>query len=190
MTEVPLGQFYRVVDQRRAARGALRYGLGAFALIGIVAGVGRAWLFLIAALLAGVAVYYGARRLLLRRLTPGQVMLRSAGKRRLLVLLYDGRILHRVPLDRARARGRKQLLPSVGEVRLQISLGWPQEIRPATASDDGLDEPSDAGALIANLAVGYKPAADDQHGLLAASIELDRAASRAFDALSYELPAA
>jgi hypothetical protein len=75
----------------------------------------------------------------------------------------------RVPLSKATLVGRGRTLATVGLVRLQIEVKW------------------DDRSICCNLAVPVRAAQGDVDGIVPAQYDLDRTASRALDALSYEV---
>ena len=167
MTE--LGTFLVVTDVKRANGAALTVAAIVFAITaGAAFALGRGLLWALAVLLAGVAWALARRRA--RSLLPvGRVELDDDP--RLGPMLTMRRLdaaLHRVPLREAKVLGRTLALGGGAFARVQIAVLFGE------------------GAFAVDLAVPFQPAKEDVEGRLPAVYELDRKASRAFDALSYE----
>jgi hypothetical protein len=160
-----LGTFTPVAEIRRGVAGAFFFALLAFAAFGGAGlAVGR-WSIGLLAPVAATAVFLIDRRRRRRAVAAGIVEL----DREELVLRRGDRVLHRLRLRDARFVGRTQ---SAGSERARLQIVVIAGER----------------AIVAHLAVAFRAADGDEDGLLPATIELDRKASRAFDALSYERP--
>ncbi len=169
MTE--LGTFLVVTDVKRANGVALTVAAAVFAIAaGAAFALSWGMLWVVAIVLAGLAWALARRRA--RSLLPvGRVELDDDP--RLGPVLTMRRLelaLHRVPLREAKVLGRTLALGGGDFARVQIAVLF------------------DAGAFAVDLAVPFQPAPGDTEGRLPAVYELDRKASRAFDALSYERP--
>jgi len=164
-----LGGFTTVAD-RAKAKGEAALGAGVLFVAGAAAALrlGRYPILLAAAAIA-LVVYLVHRRVVLRRLKTGVVdVVDDAELGVVLVLRRDGPGV-RVPLSKATLVGRGRVLATVGLVRLQIEAKW------------------DEGSVVCNLAIPFRAGPDDVEGILPAQYDLDRTASRALDALSYEV---
>ena len=166
-----LGTFTTVSDRKEASRVAsLTGGVVATAGAAFSLRIGR-WELLIASLIAGVVVYFVHRRIAMARTKRGVVDIVDDDELGVTLVLARSGPGVRVPLTRATIVGRTRTLASAGPVRLQIEIRW------------------ETGAIVANLAIPFRGAEGDVEGVLPADYDLDRLASRAFDALSYEAKA-
>jgi hypothetical protein len=158
-----------VHDRKRAKNAALTTGAVVFA-----AGAGASlrlghYRWFLASILLGVVAYFVQRRVATARAPKGVLDLEDDSRLGvMLTLRRRGHTLYRVPLKEATIIGRTRTL-SVGAVRMQIEVRWPD------------------GVFVASLAVPFRGAPFDEEGVLPSTIDLDRTASRALDALSYEV---
>jgi hypothetical protein len=164
-----LGGFTTVADRREAKRAATFTGGLVLAVGAAVAlRLGHYPLFVGVIALAAV-VYFVHRRVALARMRKGSLDVeddKDLGV--VLTLRRDGPGV-KVPLAQATMIGRGRKLATVGLVRLQIEVVW------------------EGRSICCNLAVPVRPAEGDIEGIAPAQYDLDRTASRALDALSYEV---
>lgn len=164
-----LGTFLVVTDVKRANGAAVTAAALAFAASGGAAfALSRSILWVVAVVLAPLTWAFTRSRAR-ARLPQGRVEIEEDP--RLGPVLTMRRLdvaLHRVPLRNARVLGRSLALGDGTFARVQIAVLW------------------DEGAFAAKLAVPFQAAPADVEGSLPAVYELDRTASRAFDALSYD----
>jgi len=164
-----LGGFTTVADRKEARRAAIFSGGLVFAICAAVTlRLSRFDLFVGGAMLAAV-VFIVHRRLATSRMRKGTVdVVDDAELGVTLVLRRDGPGA-RIPLEKAQIVGRTRTLATVGPVRFQIEVKW------------------DDKSIVCNLAIPFRAGEGDVEGILPAQFDLDRIASRALDALSYEV---
>ena len=164
-----LGGFTTVADRKEARRvalvtGGVVFGIGGGATLRL----GRFDLFL-ASIALGVAAFFVHRAIAMRRMRKGTLDVVDDDELGVVLTLKRDGPGVRVPLSRAQIVGRTRTLATVGAVRFQIAVTW------------------EGGAFVANLAIPFRADAGDVEGVLPAQYDLDRTASRALDALSYEV---
>ncbi|GAC1573667.1 MAG: hypothetical protein NVS3B20_24460 [Polyangiales bacterium] len=166
-----LGGFTTAADRRHARTVGFTSGVVVFA-IGAAVSLRLAHFYLFAAsIVAGLIASALHRRFALSRTPKGVIDLEDDARLGVVLSLRRREhTLHRVPLKHAKFIGRTRKL-GVGPVRLQIEVRW------------------DESSLVAALAIPFRGAIFDVDGVLPSAIDLDRTASRAFDALSYEVAA-
>ena len=164
-----LGGFTTVADRKHARRVALTSGLLLFAIgAGASLRLGNFYGFLASAV-AGALAFAVHRQLAIARAPKGTLDLEDDSRVGVvLTLRRGGDLLFRVPLKQAKIVGRTRAM-RVGAVRFQLQVQW------------------DDGVFVGSLAVPFRGATDDVEGVLPTTIDLDRMASRALDALSYEI---
>ena len=166
-----LGGYTTLADRKEAARvafisGGLVFAIGAAASLRL-----GQFLWMPIALFWAFAVYFAHRRFAMKRAPKGTVDLVDDDELGVMLVLHRKGPGLRIPLDRATIRGRTRTLATVGPVRLQIEVKWGEQ------------------SIVGNLAIPFRAAEGDIEGVLPADYDLDRTASRAFDALSYEASA-
>ena len=163
-----LGTFTTLSDRKEASRVATISG-GVIATAGVAYSlrIGR-WELFVASLIAGLIVYFAHRRFAMSRAARGHVDIVDDDELGVTLVLSRSGPGVRIPLSRATIIGRTRTLSSVGPVRLQIEIRWENR------------------GIVANLAIPFRGAEGDIEGVLPADYDLDRLASRTFDALSYE----
>jgi hypothetical protein len=156
-----LGTFVLATDVRRTRSAAVFTAALVFcALLGLALGVHR-WSLIALALLSFVAVYLLDHRRRTNAIARGEIVLDGDD----LLLRRRDITIHRVPLDDAKIVGRT------------LRVGPDQWARVQVVVESG------DRAIVAKLAVPFKPGAIDVEGPLKHTIVLDREGSRAFDAL-------
>jgi hypothetical protein len=165
-----LGTFLVVTDVRRANGAAVTTAALAFAaLAGAALALGKGILWVVA-LVLGPATFFFTRSRARARLPRGRVELEEDARLGQVLTMRRVEVaLHRVPLAKARVLGRTLALGDGTFARTQVAVLW------------------DEGAFAAKLAVPFQAAPADVEGQLPAVYELDRDASRALDALSYDI---
>ncbi len=163
-----LGGFTTASDRKKARNAAFTSAAVMFAA-GAAASLrlGR-YLWFLGSLALAMVTYFLHRRIAMSRAPKGVIDLEDDARLGvMLTLRRRGHTMYRVPLQQATIVGRTRQL-SVGPVRLQIEVRWPE------------------GSFVASLAVPFRGAKGDMEGVLPTNIDLDRTGSRALDALSYE----
>ena len=164
-----LGGFTTVADRKVAKRaatfsGGLVFAAGAAASLRL----GNYTMFLGVIALA-LVVYFVHRRVALSRMRKGSLDVEDDKELGVVLTLRRDGPGVRVPLSKATLIGRGRKLATVGLVREQIEVRWGEV------------------TICCNLAVPMRPAEGDVEGIAPAQYDLDRTASRALDALSYEV---
>ncbi len=158
-----LGTFV-LSSERRRAKGAAVFSAALVVSAFLGAGAAtRRWSVAAIAPLAGIATWFLERRRWEKKLTRGTLVLEGDA----LLLRRKEQTIFKVPLGGAKVSGRTLRVAADQWARTQIVVEWEDR------------------ALVAKLEVPFKPGPIDLEGPLPVTIELDRAASRAFDALSY-----
>ena len=166
-----LGGYTTLADRKRARGSAMTSAAVLFAAAAAVTlRLGRHELFLAAGALA-LLVYFIHQRIAMARTPRGVIDLEDDAQEGVVLVLRRRGVGTRIPLARARMVGRTRTLTTVGPVRLQIEVTW------------------DDKSMVATLAVPFRGGEGDVEGVLPTNVDLDRTASRALDALSYELSA-
>ena len=164
-----LGGFTTVQDRTRAKSAALTSALVLFAAGAAFSLRLGYYRWFLASIVTSIATYFVHRKIAIARAAKGVVDLEDDSRQGvMLTLRRRGHTLYRVPLKDAKLVGRTRAM-SVGAVRLQMEVRWPD------------------GSFVAALAVPFRGAKGDEDGVLPSTIDLDRTASRALDALSYEV---
>jgi hypothetical protein len=162
-----LGTFVLASESRRARSAAVyAAALVVCAILGAAAAVGR-WSVAVAAPLAGVAVYLLDQRRRDRALVRGDLLLEGGE----LLLRRKDQTIYKIDLATAKISGRTLKVGSDQWARVQVVVETP-----AT-------EETPARAIVAKLAVPFRPGAADTEGPLPPTILVDRQGSRTFDAL-------
>lgn len=136
------------------------------AVLGAAAALGR-WTLAIAAPIAGVAVFLFEDRRRDRNVVRGELLLDGDD----LLLRRKDQTIYKIDLKTAKISGRTLRVASDQWARVQVVVETP-------ATDE-----APARAIVAKLAVPYKPGAVDVEGPLPPTILVDRQGSRTFDAL-------
>ncbi len=156
-----LGTFVLAKDVKRASGAAAFAAALVFsAFVGAGLGTSR-WSVGLLAPVAALAVWLVERRRRQNAIQRGAVLLDEGH----VVLRRGDRTIHRVPVKGATITGRT-LLDRGQRARVQIVVAHGER------------------ALVAQLAVAFQPEERDEDGPISPTIELDRTASRAFDAWS------
>lgn len=164
-----LGGFTTVADRKEAKRAATFSGGLVFAVgAAVTLRLGRFDLFVAAAALA-LVVYFVHRRVALSRMRKGSLDVVDDPELGVVLTLRRDGPGARVPLSQAKIVGRTRTLATVGPVRFQIEIAWENK------------------RIVCNLATPFRAGEGDVEGVLPAQFDLDRTASRALDALSYEV---
>jgi hypothetical protein len=164
-----LGGFTTVADRKTAGRAAtLSGGLVAAAGAAAALRLGNYPMFL-GVIAVALVVYFVHRRVALSRMRKGTLDVEDDAELGVVLTLRRDGPGVRVPLSKATMIGRGRKLATVGLVRLQIEVTW------------------EGRSICCNLAVPVRPAEGDVEGIAPAQYDLDRTASRALDALSYEV---
>jgi hypothetical protein len=163
-----LGGYTTLADRKEAARvafisGGLVFAIGAAASLRL-----GQFMWTPIALVWAFIVYFMHRRFAMKRAPKGTVDLVDDDEQGVMLVLHRKGPGLRIPLSQAIIRGRTRTLATVGPVRMQIEVKWGER------------------SVVGNLAIPFRAAEGDVEGVLPADYDLDRIASRAFDALSYE----
>lgn len=162
-----LGTFVLASESRRAKSAAVfAAALVVCAVLGAAAALGRWWVVAVAPI-AGAAVYLLDSRRRDRAVARGELVLEGDT----LLLRRKDQTIFRVPLAEAKISGRTLRVGADRWARVQVVV----EI---AATDD-----SPARAIVAKLAVPFRPGPADVEGPLPPTIVTDRQGSRTFDAL-------
>ena len=166
-----LGGYTTLADRKEAGRiaflsGGLVFAIGAAASLRL-----GQFLWLVVSLVWAFIVYFTHRRFAMARAPKGMVDLVDDDEQGVVLVLKRKGPGLRIPLEGAVIRGRTRTLATVGPVRLQVEVKWGER------------------SIVGNLAIPFRAAEGDVEGVLPADYDLDRTASRAFDALSYETKA-
>jgi hypothetical protein len=159
-----LGTFVLSSERRRAMGAAV---FSAALVVSAFLGAGaatRRWSVAALAPIAGTLAWLLERRRWEKKLTRGTLVLEGDA----LLLRRKDQTIFKVPLSQAKVSGRTIRVGRKQNARVQVVVQLEDR------------------ALVAKLEVPFRPGPIDLEGPLPATIELDRAASRTFDALSYK----
>jgi len=162
-----LGTFVLASESRRARSAAVfAAALAVCAVLGAAAAV-RHWALVIASPVVGGLVFFYEYRRRERAVVRGDLLLDGAE----LLLRRKDQTIYRIDLDTAKINGRTLRVAEGQWARVQVVVETP-------ATDE-----APARAIVAKLAVPYKPGPIDVEGPLPPTILVDRQGSRTFDAL-------
>ncbi|MBI2391371.1 MAG: hypothetical protein HYV09_17405 [Deltaproteobacteria bacterium] len=162
-----LGTFVLASESRRAKSAAVfAAALVVCAVLGAAAALGRLWVAAVAPI-AGAAAFAFESRRRDRSVVRGDLLLEGD----VLLLRRKDQTIFRVPLADAKIGGRTLRVGADQWARVQVVVEIPE-------TDD-----APARAIVAKLAVPFRPGAADVEGPLPPTILADRQGSRTFDAL-------